>query len=91
MNEREMLLRKINTVDFAMYDLHLYLDTHPNDTEALALHEKYGKQREILVAQYTSKYGPLSMKNVTTATHWQWVSNPWPWDYTQEADSNVGL
>lgn len=91
MNERETLLKKIKIVDFAIFDIHLYLDTHPNDADALGLYDKYVKQRDVLIAEYTSKYGPLSMKNVTNATRWQWVSNPWPWDYYQEADRNVDL
>ena len=41
MTKREMLLRKLSTAQFALWELHLYLNTHPTDLEALALHEKY--------------------------------------------------
>ncbi|CDZ24851.1 hypothetical protein CCDG5_1752 [[Clostridium] cellulosi] len=91
MNEREMLLKKISTVSFAMFDLHLYLNTHPNDTEALKLHDKYAKQRQFLVDQFTSKFGPLNTRDITPSTRWQWINSPWPWEYTKEADSNVDL
>lgn len=33
MTEREILMRKIATNDFALVDLHLFLDTHPNNRQ----------------------------------------------------------
>ena len=41
MNSREKLLRSLSSVQFALWELHLYLNTHPNDLSALAMHEKY--------------------------------------------------
>ena len=35
------LLRAIQMYDFYLYELNLYLDTHPNDNQALALFKKY--------------------------------------------------
>lgn len=31
MSERDRLLRRIATIDFAIVELHLYMDTHPDD------------------------------------------------------------
>lgn len=91
MSEKDMLLRKINSIDFAMWELKIFLDTHPNDTDALALRDKYSKRRDVLVAEYEKKFGPLNMSTVTGDTKWRWINDPWPWDYTTEAQSNVGL
>lgn len=91
MNEKDALMSKIKSIDFVLMELHLFLDTHPNDADALAMYEKYSKKRAILVAEYEQKFGMLSMKSMTADKHWQWVSDPWPWDYTKEADSHVGL
>lgn len=91
MNEKEMLLRKIRSIDFAIWEVHIFLDTHPNDTEGLALFAKYSKRRDILVAEYEQKYGPLDMRSVTNDTRWKWVSDPWPWDYVKEEQNNVDL
>ena len=33
MDEREMLINRIAALDFAIVELNLYMDTHPNDTE----------------------------------------------------------
>ena len=41
MSKRETLLRKLSTAQFALWELHLYLNTHPTDLEALAMHERY--------------------------------------------------
>lgn len=42
---RKELLNHINTVSFAVDDIQLYLDTHPDDEEALAYFHKYKEQR----------------------------------------------
>lgn len=91
MSERDMMIQKIRAADFAMWEVHLFLDTHPNDTDALALLAKYTKRRDALVDEFEKKFGPLSMRNITSGTRWQWIDNPWPWDLTQEAQDNVGL
>ena len=40
MSEREQLLKKLSAYAFAAYDWNLYLDTHPNDTDAIAMFRK---------------------------------------------------
>ena len=34
---RQKLLKEISLVDFAIVELNLYLDTHPDDVDAVAL------------------------------------------------------
>ena len=41
MTEREMLMRKIAANDFAVVDLHLYLDTHPNNKKIAQKLDEY--------------------------------------------------
>ena len=36
------LFLKLSSAQFAMWELHVFLDTHPNNKEAYALKEKYG-------------------------------------------------
>ena len=47
-NKNEMtraeMLKKIKCLKFAVVELALYLDTHPDDTKALCLHNKYSKE-----------------------------------------------
>ena len=48
MTEREICLKKLATYEFALIDLHLYLDTHPNDAAtAKKLQEYRAKADEI--------------------------------------------
>jgi spore coat protein JB len=91
MDEKDMLMRKIRAVDFALWETHLFLDTHPDDTEALALNAKYKKRRDTLVSEYESKFGPLDMSRVSSEKRWQWINEPWPWEYTKGVSDNVGL
>ena len=53
MNEQERLLRKIRSHQFAMWELHIFLDTHPNDCKAAQKLEGYRK----LTAELTAGLG----------------------------------
>ena len=77
MNKRENLLRSLSSVQFALWELHLYLNTHPTDMEAIALHEQYELKLSKLRAEYEHKYGPLTP---TVGEGVDWLKNPWPWD-----------
>lgn len=84
-NERQMLLKKVQAADFALVDIGLFLDTHPNDRAALECYSKYQKIYEMLVKEYEEKYGPLMAKSVDTSKGWTWVNDPFPWE--MEANS----
>ncbi len=77
MSNRETLLRQLSSVQFALWELHLYLNTHPNDLSALGMHEKHSLKYKKLKEEYEEKYGPLSPK---TGEGIEWLKNPWPWD-----------
>ncbi len=79
MTERDMLLKKIGTLKFALTDINLFLDTHPGDMGMLKLREEYARQLAPLVEEYEKQFGPLTKANNMTNT-WAWVKNPWPWD-----------
>ena len=72
-----MLLRKINALDFALWELHIFLDTHPCNQEALRKHEDLNQKRMVLVEQYEEQYGPMMDE---TMKRWDWVDSPWPWE-----------
>ena len=40
MTDREKLMKKIASVDFAIADLNLFMDSHPNDTSIVQLLQK---------------------------------------------------
>ena len=79
-SEKEDMLMQIRELKFAMVDLDLYLDTHPNDTKALSLFNNYAKQEKELCKMYESKYGPLTIGGEGMNKGWTWVNGPWPWE-----------
>ena len=82
MNERSMLLRNLSAVAFSMYDIHLFLNTHPYDANALALFTQLKQKYLVLAADFERRYGPLTAMNGISDGRWKWVSDPWPWEYS---------
>ena len=80
-NERESLLLKLMAYSFAINDLNLYLDLHPEDQTAYNLFKKYAKEKDNVEEMYTEKYGPLHLIE-TQGQDFNWIKNPWPWDKT---------
>lgn len=60
------LLEWINIVSFAVDDVKLYLDTHPNCSEALEFFDEFKKQRVQALKEYAKYYGPLTLDTATT-------------------------
>ncbi len=77
MSKQETMLRSLSSVQFAQWELHIYLDTHPSDLEAINLHEKYEKKYNQLKKEYEAEFGPLTP---TIGEGIEWLKNPWPWD-----------
>ena len=76
--ERAEMLNQIKCLNFAIIDLGLYLDTHPEDTKAICLHNKYCKELKELKDAYQKVYGPLSI--YYPCNKWRWLEEPWPWE-----------
>ncbi len=81
-NERMRDLYKLQEMAFAAHDINLYLDTHPNDSNAIRLYNEYNKQEKMLNDAYERKYGPvdLSDNEGLSMTPWAWIKEPWPWN-----------
>lgn len=83
--EKEMnkfeLLKQIMAIDFVIEDLHLYLNTHPSDKEALARYNSAVMQSQMLRQEYERNFGMLSEHGTPSPYPWQWINEPWPWEY----------
>ena len=88
MNEQAMLRRRIEAAKFAAWEMHLFLDSHPNNCEAAKRLEGYRQNVQKLTDEYEKKYGPLFLTS-RDASRWEWISSPWPWE--TEEQSNVDL
>lgn len=75
------LLRWINIVSFAVDDASLFLNTHPNDADALAYFHEYSKLRNQALREYAKYYGPLTIETARESCndYWNWINEPWPW------------
>ncbi len=86
MDNRVAMMQRIKAYDFALVEMNLYLDTHPDDCQALALFKMYREKRSQLVEEYEALFGPyiVTVDNVQGDT-FTWINDPWPWDYCKEA------
>lgn len=79
---RENLLKFVNEVSFAVDDILLFLDTHPNDENAMAFFQKNISARKEAMAEYAKLYGPLTIDTAddSMSSSWEWVEQPFPWE-----------
>jgi len=80
MNERDLLMRKLCEKQFAAYEIAEFLDTHPDNRQALAKMNEYSADYEALKAEYEKKYGKLTVFSPSDCDRWNWTDNPWPWE-----------
>ncbi|WP_297988088.1 spore coat protein CotJB [Anoxybacillus sp.] len=74
------LLHQLQAIDFVLVDLTLYLDTHPNDYEAIRQFNELSLERRKLKKQYETQFGPLQQYGNSYSQYpWDWSKTPWPW------------
>lgn len=78
-DEKERDLLKIMALDFAVNDLNLYLDLHPDDKFVFEKFKKYVEELKKLSKEYAKVYGPLELTQ-TKGNKYDWLDCPWPWD-----------
>lgn len=76
--KREEMAMKIKELDFAIVELSLYLDTHPDDRNAIRMHCEYSQRQISLTEEYQRLYGPLTINFMSDT--WDWIDEPWPWE-----------
>lgn len=82
MSEREKALKRVQICKFAVLEAALFLDSHPDDQNALNYFNKYKQLCEKAVCEFEAKYGPLTFGGLTSEKSWDWVKTPWPWELT---------
>ena len=76
---------KCQQIAFAMWELRLYLNTHPNDKEALMMLHKL--QENCCEPNYATTFlEEADCSDGTRNPAWRWTRDPWPWEY----DANCG-
>ena len=64
---------------FAVDEASLYLDTHPDDDEALKYFMCMTKQYVKARKEYSEKFGPVTLEDVEGGC-WSWTKSPMPWE-----------
>ena len=81
MNDQAKMLTDIDSLEFALIDLNLYLDIYPDDKNAIELFNKYRNEQNELLNDYQNKYGPILLNSdALNNMPWMWDNNPWPWE-----------
>lgn len=79
-DEYYTMLRDLQAIDFVLVELTLYLDTHPNDLQAIQQYNQFAEKRKGVVFEFELRFGPLyAFGHSFTQCPWQWIESPWPW------------
>jgi spore coat protein JB len=76
----EQMLNDIGVIGFVLTDLSLYLDTHPDDRNALEYFNHYAGLKKRMVKDFSQKYYPLVMEYSDCNNEWRWGMAPMPWE-----------
>ncbi|MBS4209743.1 spore coat protein CotJB [Bacillus sp. FJAT-50079] len=73
-------LEELQTVDFVIVELTLYLDTHPNDQDAIQQYNTFVHKRKAIKRQFEKDFGALTNFGYSYSQYpWDWKEAPWPW------------
>ncbi len=78
---------QLQALGFALNELALYLDTHPEDKEALELYRRYQKMHHDAAAVYSDKCGPMTHGTPVDHPRYTWMDEPWPWEYAANKEA----
>lgn len=74
------LLKKVYEYGFAVDDVILFLDTHPDNDDAIAYYQQMRAAYNQVYQEYVTSVRPLQITDVNTADGWAWLDDPWPWE-----------
>lgn len=80
MNEKETGMKKVQELCFALVELGLYLDSHPDCREALKAYKELNGRYEDAKKDYEEKFGPIAPGGGGNVDYWDWVATPFPWE-----------
>lgn len=76
-NDKDKLLLCIYEYDFALNDLSLYLDLHPEDMNVYKIFKRYTEEQRKYVEMYEKKCGPMELDD-SDYNNYLWYEGPWP-------------
>lgn len=86
---RKTLLKEIQQLGFRLYDLALFLDTHPTEQCAIKDYNETLNKYKLMVCNFEKLYGPLTLSGVDeNDKEWKWIKGPWPWENCRCEEEN---
>ena len=84
LSPQQKKLNEISAIGFAINDLTLYLDTHPQCEKGLPLFKELLQKKLDLLAEYAEEFAPLTQTSMVTGTPdtnvYSWAEGPLPWE-----------
>ena len=81
MVDRRTLVERIRAYQFALIDLGMFQDSHPEAVQAQQLRKIYRDKLAGLIDRYEQSYGPYVLTQQDVTESWnEWIRDPWPWD-----------
>ena len=80
MKTKKQKLLRLSALQFAAWELHVYLDTHRDDKQATLRYKELEAEYQKRLAEYENEYGPI----ILPASGNAWLDDPWPWEYVKE-------
>lgn len=75
--KKDKMMRRLSALQFAMWEMRIYLDTHPDCPEAEKLFREYQEKYSALKKEYETQFGALTLNGKNSD---DWLNDPWPWD-----------
>jgi len=79
LRERDKLLCRVRVTLFQLKEAELFLDTHPDSSDAVAYYQRVRREAGEAIAAYEEAVGPLSAAHGVKDGKWVWDECPWPW------------
>ncbi|WP_018660463.1 spore coat protein CotJB [Heyndrickxia acidiproducens] len=74
------LLEELQSLDFVIVELNLYLDTHPDDQAAVEQYNATVRSRKKVKREFEKQFGPLTSFGYSYSPYpFHWKEAPWPW------------
>lgn len=81
---REEMMSRLTAVSFAINDLTLYLDTHPDCPKGRELFYQLLEERLSLLTAFSGEFYPLTQTSMITGNYdrmkYGWTEGPMPWE-----------
>ena len=83
-------MTEMQAMAFAIQELALYLDTHPEDKEALELYQNYQKIYHKGMMDFNEE-SPVKHGLPASGDRYRWLDDPWPWEYAANKEVSACL